>query len=458
MIKSPVYICDDESGICRYLQKMLNSGGYSAKSFTSGEDLLEELERDLPQQGLLLLDVKLADADGLEILRQVRDLHPGLTVVMMTGYGTIESAVKAIKLGAIDYLSKPFAQEHLFALVENALTRSQLQVENRTLKQELRERIYPGTIIIRSPSFRKVYNLALRVAATDSNVLVCGESGTGKEVIAGTIHYHGPRSQRLFLAVNCAALSDNLLESQLFGHLRGSFTGANQNQKGLLEEANCGTLFLDEIAELSLKLQAKLLRVLEKGEYLPIGATRTRQTDVRFIAATNKDLQQEVSNGRFREDLYFRLNVMTLPLPPLRERPEDIEPLVEYFLEGACRKVGRLVTGLTPAALAALKQYGWPGNVRELGNVIERAVILSNAEQIDLDSLPLHLCTSPHKESEDIPSSFSLREAEKVQVTRALKETCWNKSRAARLLGVTRKTLDRKIQEFSLVPSGEQNA
>jgi two-component system response regulator HydG len=445
-----VYICDDEPGMCRYLRKLLLAQNYLPECFTSARKLLETLDNGDEQRGLLLLDVKMPELDGLEILRQVGERHPGLSVAMMTGHGTIESAVAAMKMGAFDYLTKPFPQERLFALVENALERLLLREENRTLKQELKGRIFPGAIIIKSPAFRNIYNMALRVAGTDANVLVSGESGTGKELIASSIHYHGARSQRLFLAINCAALAENLLESQLFGHTRGAFTGAWQTQHGLLEEADGGTLFLDEIGELSLGLQAKLLRVLENGEFLPVGATRPKRTDVRFIAATNKDLERETKAGRFREDLYYRLNVVNLKLPPLRERQEEIEPLVDYFMHRASQKIGRPISGLNPDALAALKQYAWPGNVRELENIIERATILCSGDRIDLDSLPLGFAAAAPPGDGFRLTTFSLREAEKLQLSRALSQTRWNKSQAAGLLGITRKTLDKKIREFSL--------
>ncbi len=451
-----IYICDDEKGMCRYLQKLLSSHNYQVESFSAGKSLLTALACAEEVQGLLLLDVKMPDLDGLEILQQVRDQYPQLAVIMMTGHGTIESAVSAMKLGAYDYLTKPFPQERLLALVGHCLEQNQLREENRTLKHELRERIYPGTIIINSQAFRKIYNMALRVAETDSNVLVTGESGTGKELIAGTIHYHGSRRQRLFLAINCAALSETLLESQLFGHLKGAFTGANQAQKGLLEEADTGTLFLDEIGELSLNLQAKLLRVLENGEFLPVGATRPKHTNVRFIAATNKNLEDEIRAGRFREDLFYRLNVVTLLVPPLRERCEDIEPMIEHFLQLTRQKLSRPISGLTPEAFQALKTYHWPGNVRELQNVIERGAILCNNDYIDLDALPIGLTTPNNDSATTMPDSFSLRDAEQAQISRSLRQTGWNKSRAANLLGITRKTLDKKIRDFELCPTDDE--
>lgn len=449
---SCIYICDDEKEMCSYLQKLLEGHGYQVESFSSGKTLLATLDRAEDVQGMLLLDMKMPDMDGQDVLNHVRERFPQLPVAMMTGHGTIESAVTSMKLGAFDYLIKPFPQERLLTLIENCLERKQLLDENRTLKQELRDRIYPDTIIIKSMAFRQIYQMALKVAGTDSNVLITGESGTGKELISGAIHYHGLRSDKLFLAINCAALTETLLESQLFGHAKGAFTGATQAQKGLLEETHGGTLFLDEIGELSLNLQAKLLRVIENGEFLPVGMTRPKKTNVRFIAATNKNLENETRAGRFREDLYYRLNVVTLNLPPLRERSEDIEQMVPHFLRLASEKIGRKISGLSPEALDAIRNYHWPGNVRELQNVIERGAILCSGEVIGLDSLPLSL-TKPGIDSDSISiNSFSLRDAECAQIDRALRRTGWHKSQAANLLGVTRKTLDKKIRDFDLSP------
>lgn len=447
-----IYICDDEDGMRRFLRKMLAGKGYAVEDFGGGKALLAALAENPDDAGLLLLDIRMTDMDGLDVLRRLREQAPKVPVVMMTGHGSIESAVEAMKLGALDYLTKPFPQEKLFSVVELAMDRERLQRENSTLKQELKDRIYPETIIVKSNAFRDVYKMALKVAGTDSNVLILGESGTGKELIAGTVHYHGARSERLFLAINCAALTETLLESQLFGHVKGAFTGATQIQKGLLEEADGGTLFLDEIGELSLPLQAKLLRVLENGEYLPVGATRPRKTNVRFLAATNKDLELEAAQGRFRQDLYYRLNVFSLQLPPLRERTEDIRPLVQHFLRKASAKTGRQVSGISPQALRILEAYEWPGNVRELENVIERAVILAPADQLTPDLFPLKVSAASGSQAGLSTDSLNLRELERVQVLRALAQTGWNKSQAALLLGVTRKTLDKKIKDFDLTP------
>lgn len=443
-----IYICDDEEGMRRYLAKMLNSWGYQTETFASPLLLLQSLQQKESGPNLLLLDVKMPEMDGIEVLKQLKQQHLQLPVIMMTGHGTIESAVEAMKIGAHDYLTKPFPQEKLFTLVKHTLEKFQLREENRGLKKELQQPKVVDKPIFRSEKFKQAYELALAVADSDSNVLVLGESGTGKELVASAIHYGSPRKDNRFLAINCAALSETLLESQLFGHIKGAFTGAVQAQKGLLEETHLGTLFLDEVGELSPALQAKLLRVLQEGEFIPVGSTKTKKVDVRFVAATNRNLLQEVSDGNFREDLYYRLNVISVELPPLRERPEDIEPLVEHFLNKISQRTQRSVGGIEPQALKALQNYHWPGNVRELENVMERCSILSRGGSITIDHLPFSANDSPQHHGEQLP--LNLRDTERLQVIRALRQTRWNKSRAALLLGVTRKTIDRKIKEFDL--------
>ncbi len=448
-----IYICDDEEGMLLYLRKTVADWGFEVETCSAPQILLRSLEKAEEEAGVLLLDLRMPEMDGITVLRRVREIRPDLGVIVMTGYGTIDSAVEAIQLGAFDYLTKPFPEERLGTLLERCLERQQLLLENRSLKKDLRNRIAPGTIVFRSALFREVYELALRVAGSDVSVLLSGESGTGKELIAAAIHYASPRAERRFLAVNCAALTESLLESQLFGHLKGAFTGAVQNQKGLLEEADGGILFLDEVGELSPALQAKLLRVLQEGEFIPVGATRAKRVNVRVIAATNKNLEEEIARGRFREDLYYRLNVFSLQLPPLRERPEDIQPLAEHFLSRAAARQGRPFRGFSPGALAALRRYPWPGNVRELRNVIERGIILARSDFITVDDLPLKVNQPPDGRDAAGPGEpVSLREAERLQVARILRRTRWNKSRAARLLDITRRTLDRKIVEYGLSP------
>jgi two-component system response regulator HydG len=454
MLDHLIYICDDEDGMLRYLRKMLTGQGFTVEVFSSPLLLLRNLEEsteDTPD--LLLLDMKMPEMDGIETLRRVRAVRPALSVVMMTGHGTIDSAVEAMKLGAFDYLTKPFPQEKLFAVVRHCLERSELLEENRTLRREIRNQDDPGPIISEGGAFSEVLNLARRVANSDSSVLILGESGTGKEVVARYIHRNSARADRRFLAINCAALAETLLESQLFGHVKGSFTGASQAQKGLLEEANGSTLFLDEIGDVSPPLQAKLLRVLQEGEFLPVGATKPRHVDVRFIAATNKDLEKEVAEGRFREDLFYRLNVISLNLPPLRDRVEDIDPLARHFLEKVTARNNSSVRHIDPQAIAALQAHDWPGNVRELENVIERGTILAERDTLTLEDLPGKISRSsrPAPRAQRVGGDpISLREAEKHQIVLALERTGGNKSRAAELLEITRKTLARKIKEYGL--------
>ncbi|WP_305045566.1 sigma-54-dependent transcriptional regulator [Geoalkalibacter sp.] len=449
-----IYLCDDEEGMLRYLRKTVAEWGFEARSHNSPTALLSALEKE-DEGGVLLLDIRMPEMDGLEVLARVREKRPDLGVIMMTGYGTIDSAVEAIKQGAFDYLTKPFPEERLETAIAHCLERQRLLAENRALKKDLHGHLLPGEIIYRSRRFREVHDLARRAAAGDVSVLLLGESGTGKELVAAAIHYASPRAERRFLALNCAALTETLLESQLFGHVRGAFTGAAQNQKGLLEEAHGGTLFLDEVGELSPALQAKLLRVLQEGEFIPVGATRAKRVDVRFVAATNKNLEDMVARGAFREDLFYRLNVFALRLPPLRERPEDVEVLAEHFLRRAAMRLGRPLRGIAPEALAALRDYAWPGNVRELQNVIERGVILAQGDALSCADLPLQLSRpqAPAMVAEDDGQGpVTLADAERVQIQRILRRTGWNKSRAARLLDITRRTLDRKIQDYHLTP------
>jgi len=452
-----ILICDDEEGMRRYLGKMLASWGYQVEAFSSPVQLLYFIDNNPSEGDLLLLDVKMPEMDGIEVLRRIRTNRPQLPVIMMTGHGTIESAVEAMKIGAYDYLAKPFPQEKLAAQVNHCLERGRLLDENASLKNEIKERTGAVSPIFVSAQFESVFDLTLRVAGTDSSVLISGESGTGKELIASTIHDHSLRADKRFLAINCAALSETLLESQLFGHLKGSFAGALQNQKGFLEEADEGTLFLDEIGDLSLALQAKLLRVIQEGELIPVGATRPRKVNVRFVAATNKNLEKEVAEGRFREDLFYRLNVIAIELPPLRERPDDIVPLAMHFLKRYSAKLSRKLKGFSPEALKMMKDYHWPGNVRELQNVVERGAILARDDEITPLELPFvrqkkdSSPANPPQVNTDGPP-ISLRKAERIQVIKALKYTEWNKSQTSILLGVTRKTLDRKIKEYNLSP------
>ncbi len=451
MRQEKILICDDEEGILIYLKKLLQTQGYQVETFNGGAALLRRLrEGDPTDADLLLQDVRMPDMDGITVLKEVKSLRPALPIVIMTAFGTIDAAVEAIKLGAYDYVTKPFPKEKILSVLKNALEKEQLLQENRALKNELEKPILQESIIFRSAAFQEIYDLTLQVAASEANILVLGESGTGKELIAGAIHYNSLRRDRRFLSINCAALTDTLLESQLFGHVRGAFTGAVAAQKGLLEEADGGTLFMDEIGDMTLPIQAKLLRVIQERDFIPVGATRPKSADIRFVAATNKDLEQEVREGRFREDLFYRLNVINIPLPPLRERKDDVEPLALHFLKKYSLKMKKQVTSLAPEALQLLHGYDWPGNIRELENVMERAVILARTGTVTVKELPIWR-KQPQKTEPPREAQFvSLENVEKEAIERTLSGTGYHKSRSAEILGISRKTLDRKIAEYQI--------
>jgi len=451
-----ICICDDEEGILLYLKKRLK--GHRVETFSRGCDLLARLELpDAAGVDLLLQDVRMPDMDGLQVLKRVQKIRSDLPVIIMTAFGTVDDAVQAIKLGAYDYLTKPFPKEKVLGMVEHVLEFQRLARENRRLREELTVTASHEPTVFASPRFREVYDLTLKVAPSDANILILGESGTGKELIAGTLHRNSLRRERSFVSLNCAALSDTLLESQLFGHLRGAFTGAVVNQKGLLEEADGGTLFLDEIGDVSPAVQAKLLRVIQERDFIPVGSTRSKKVDVRFLAATNKDLEHEVREGRLREDLYYRLNVISIALPPLRERREDIEPLALHFLRRFAGRMSKEIHSIEPEALQALQGYSWPGNVRELENVIERAVILTGGSSITPAVIPLRGAATATSAAESpvspVPRSqmVPLEEMERHHIDAVLRGTGYHKSRTAGILKISRRTLDRRIADFGLM-------
>jgi len=454
MYNGRVIICDDEVEILRYLGKILTAKGLDLEVFSSGTALMSCLEnRGMEECDLLLLDVKMPDMDGIEILQRIKKMKLGIPVVIMTAYASINSAIEAMKLGAYDYVTKPFPKEKIFGILEKVLERKELLQENSALKDELGIPSAASPLIFASQSFREVHDMALLVAQSDSNVVVLGESGTGKELIAGLIHSNSLRSGERFLTINCAALSDTLLESQLFGHVRGAFTGAVSHQKGLLDAAHNGTLFLDEVGDMSPAIQAKLLRVLQEGDFIPVGDTKAKTVNIRFLAATNKDLEEEVRQKRFREDLYFRLNVISLYLPPLRERTEDIELLARHFLKKYAGRMKRDISDFAPEALQSLVSYAWPGNIRELENAIERAAILTRGSLIRAETLPVWR-SAPASEAKQSERLVSLETVEREHIRYVLKAAGKNKSRAARILNIARRTLDRKIEEFGLDDTG----
>ena len=448
MEQGRIFICDDQPEARRFLQELLEARGYATESFASATLLLKSLEENRERgPDLILLDARLPGPDGLEMLRRLKALRPELPVAMMSAFATVRGAVEAMKLGACDYLLKPFFADELFELLDRIVERGRLLAENRSLKAEIRRHFDPGQVIFKSAAFGKVFDLARRVAPSDASVLILGESGTGKELIASTIHYSSRRREERFLTINCAALTDTLLESQLFGHLKGAFTGAIASQRGLVEEAHKGTLFLDEIGDISPGLQAKLLRVLQEKEFIPVGSTRVRHADVRFLAATNRNLEEAVASGAFREDLYYRLNVVTLHVPPLRERREDIAPLAEFFV---ARYAPREVPAIAPEAIAQLRAYDWPGNVRELENVIEMAVILAEGGEIRPEHLPVKVAEGRPVDFALPQEQMSMEDVERLYIEQVYRQTHFHKVRTAQILKISRKTLDRKLAQFDI--------
>ncbi len=452
MEKGKILICDDEVEIQAFLQKLLAARGHSVECFGSGAALLkalEEMDGALPD--LVMVDAKMPGLDGLEVLRRIRAAYGDLTVVLMSAFATVRNAVEAMKLGAYDYLIKPFFSEEVYDLVDKVVERNRLVTENRSLKAEIRRRFDPEQVIFKSQAFGQVFSLAKKVAPSDASVLILGESGTGKELIASTIHYGSHRREQRFLTINCAAITETLLESQLFGHVKGAFTGAVANHRGLVEEANKGTLFLDEIGDLGQGLQAKLLRLLQEKEFMPVGATKVRHADVRFVAATNKDLENEVARGTFREDLFYRLNVVSLSIPPLRERRDDIALLAEHFVHKYSANPGQK---LTPEAVALLRQYGWPGNVRELENTIEMAAILAEGQDVGPEFLPAKISTVPREEFALPEGPVSLEDVERMYIEQVYRQTNGHKVNSSEILGISRKTLDRKLRQYGIELNG----
>ncbi len=387
--RKSVLIVDDEPNIRRVLEAVFSKAGYRVFTAENGKQALDTVSTE-PDLGVMLCDLIMPDLNGVEVLKEAKEINPQLSVVMITAHGTIRTAVDAMKLGAFDYITKPFDMDEIKLVVKHAQEMSQLLAENTQLKQELKSRFGFDEIIGKCKKMQEVYKLVERVASSNATVLLRGESGTGKELVAKAIHYNSPRSGKPFIAVSCAALPETLLESELFGHEKGAFTGAVAQKAGRFELAHEGTLFLDEIAELSPAMQVKLLRVLQEREFERIGGTKTISVDVRLIAATNRELEQAVADGVFRADLYYRLQVIQVFLPPLRERKEDMPSLVEYFIQKSNEQNGRNIKFVTPEVMEMLTAYGWPGNIRELENAIERGVVLAdvNSELITPDLLP----------------------------------------------------------------------
>jgi len=444
-----ILVIDDEESIRDSMSQVLRKEGYRVKTAVEGREGLNVFGQETFHT--VFLDLKLPGPKGLDILTRLKESSPETPVIIITGYTSMESAIEAMKRGAFDYMAKPFTPEAVRVVTRKALESRRLLYENIYLKGELEARAQFEMVVGKSKAMRSVLDIVRRVSPTESTVLVVGESGTGKELIAREIHRHSLRSGSPFVVVDCGALVETLFESELFGYVKGSFTGAHETKHGRFEVANGGTIFFDEISNIGPNIQAKLLRVIQEREITRIGSSRPIKLDVRILAATNADLADAVRKGKFREDLFYRLGVVLIRLPPLRERKEDIDPLVQHFLQKYNKRAKKNVTGISPRAAKALTEYNWPGNIRELENTIERAVVLSKGGGIDLEDLVYHGITAVSV-SPDLSSGkfMSLEEMEKEYITAVLRAHCGNRSRAAAILGIDRKTLWAKIKKYNV--------
>jgi two-component system, NtrC family, response regulator HydG len=439
-------IADDDPGLRESLERTLTREGYRVVLASDGRAALERVQAG--GVDLIVTDLRMPGLTGLELLRAAKAIMPDVDVILLTAFGTVEEAVKAMKDGAYDFLTKPFRREQLIKLVDKALERRDLIEQNRALKKQLEDLRAKGQMIGASPTWRRMMTLVEQVADSSATILIQGESGTGKELVARTIHERSARRAGPFVAVNCAALPETLLESELFGYEKGAFTGAAGRKEGRFELASGGTLFLDEVADLSLVTQPKILRVLQEGEFERLGGTRTLQVDVRIVAATNRDLSEMVKDKRFREDLYYRLNVITVRVPPLREHPEDIRLLAQHYLRVYSAKNGRKLEGFSNEAIARLESYAWPGNVRELENLVERSVLLARKDRIDAEDLPEEVMGVKRPPRDAILELVGtpLADIEERLLDETLRITGGNKTQAAELLGIDVRTVARKLE------------
>jgi len=439
-------VADDEAGMRESVARALRREGFQVTAVEDGAAALDALRR--APVDLLVADLRMPGLDGLELLRAAKLVAPDTEVVVLSGHATVEEAVEAMKEGAYDFLTKPFDRAPLVRVARQAVERRRLVLENRRLQRRLADLAGAEELVGRSPQIQEVLRLVKQVAPTTTTVLIQGESGTGKELVARAIHQLSPRRERPFVRVNCAALPDTLLESELFGHEKGAFTGAVARRQGRFEVADGGTLLLDEIGDLSAVAQAKVLRVLQEGEFEPVGASRTVRVDVRVLAATNQDLTRLVGEKRFREDLYYRLHVISVTVPPLRERREDVTLLAQHFLQRFAARNHRTLEGFTEAALARLADYAWPGNVRELEHAVERAVVLAQGPFVDVGDLPEAVGQAePSSRVVPIPIGMPLEEVEQRLIEETLRQTKGDKELAAKLLGIASRTIYRKLKE-----------
>jgi two-component system NtrC family response regulator len=447
MSKGKLLVIDDEERLRKLLARILQLEEFDVIEAATAKEGLRKLEHEVVD--VVISDVKLPDGNGIDLTKTIKAAYPAIEIIVLTAYGTINDGVTSIKNGAFDYITKGDDNEKIIPLVNKAMDKAILQRRVLDLENKLSTKFGFDRIIGTSPAITAAIKLAQRVASTDTTVLILGETGTGKEVFAEAIHQGSPRNAKPFVAINCSAFTKELLESELFGHKAGAFTGAVKDKKGLLEEANGGTIFLDEIGELDHDLQAKLLRVLESQQFIKIGDTKTTKVSVRILAATNRNLQDEVAKDHFRSDLFYRLSVFQVTLPSLRDRKKDIALLVKMFMSHFAAKVNKQITGYTPDFLEKLEAYNWPGNVRELKNIIERAVILSDNGELDASLLPYEFDAVTAKPAGNL-SAFDLSSVEKLHIQRVLNHSGGNRAEAARLLNIGIATLYRKLKEYGL--------
>jgi len=453
-VRKRILIVDDEENLRHLLSVLLKKQGYVADTAADGVVALEKLS--LNRYDFILSDILMPKMDGKGLLAEILARKIAATVIMMSAYGTIDTAIECMKLGAYDYISKPFKNDEIILVLKKAQEREKLKEENRRLRQEIRRDASFASIISRNARMQEIFGLVGKVCDYKTTVLITGESGTGKELVARAIHFQGARKNMPFVAVNCAAIPENLLESELFGHVKGAFTDAAADKAGLFEQADGGTLFLDEIGEMPLSLQVKLLRVLQEEEIRRVGASAAKKVNVRVVSATSRDLEGDAAAGRFREDLFFRLNVFVITLPPLRERLDDLPLLIEYFLQKFAARFGKSVSSVSPKVMRCFNAYSWPGNVRELENLLERGVILCDGEQLDVSQLPPRVAAGETGAMAFVigRESLSIRQAgeamERELIARALESTGGNRTHAAKILEISLRSLIYKIKSYGL--------
>ena len=450
MENARIMVIDDEESMCRFMQIMLQKEGYDVTSTVSSKEALEEMKSK--DYNLVIADLMMPEMNGLELLSRAKSIHPDINFIVMTAYASVDTAIEALKKGAFDYITKPFKVDEIKIAIKKSLTQKRITEENVNLKRQLKKEYGLQSLIGNSPEMFQLKKLVERIADTDSTVLIRGESGTGKELVVKAIHQLSSRAGKPFVTINCATLPEALLESELFGHVKGSFTGAIKDKDGLFKVADGGIFFMDEIGVTSPAIQVKLLRVLEERQFTPVGGTKPVEVDVRLITATNANLEEEVKLGNFRSDLYYRLNVVPIYIPPLRERKGDTELLIKFFIKKYCDKLGIEEKEITQNTLELLTSYPWPGNVRELENTIERAVILSSGKTIDLNSLPQNVVENKplglvQSSQPELPTLESI---EKAYIFWILNQTGWQKTKASQILGIDASTLYRKIERYNL--------